>query len=54
MAERSSPYKQFYPGQNIEFTMHSLNPDGSVASHQEEVTIQTIKGGGFFWESSYT
>ena len=50
MAERAgkNPYKQFWPGQRLPFTLHTLNPDGSICSSDKQVEIAAIKGGGFF------
>lgn len=50
MAERAenNPYKQFFPGQSLAFTLHTLNPDGSVCLTDKHVEIDTVRGGGFF------
>lgn len=46
--EQESPYRQFFQGQDLSFTLHTLNADGSVCSSDRQITIAAIKGGGFF------
>lgn len=50
MAERAAknPYKQFSPEQRLSFTLHTLNPDGSICLSDRQVEISTVKSGGFF------
>lgn len=47
-AEQESPYRQFFQGQDLSFTLHTLNPDGSVRLLDRQITIAAIKDGGFF------
>lgn len=46
--EHKSPYRQFSEGQVIPFILHTLNPDGSVCLSDKQITVDRIKGGGFF------
>ncbi|MEK7616522.1 MAG: hypothetical protein AAB414_00515 [Patescibacteria group bacterium] len=50
MAERAerNPYKQFSPGQSLDFTLHTLNPDRSICLEEKRVELSSVKSGGFF------
>ena len=48
--EHKSPYRQFFPGQNLNFTLHTINPDGSVCSSDRQVKSIDVRGGGFYGE----
>lgn len=41
-------YNEFQPGQRLNFTLQTLQPDGSVAPTERQITISDIRGGGFF------
>jgi len=48
MEVENNPYKQFQVGNRLDFTIHTLNPDGAITDHDKSVVIEAVKGGGFF------
>lgn len=45
---KSDPYKEFYEGQQIAFTLKTIYPNGRMDCSQKDITIDRIAGGGFF------
>lgn len=46
--ERRSPYKEFQPGDTLDFNLQTLLPDGSIRVVSKTVLIEAVKDGGFF------
>jgi len=41
-------YNEYSPGKSLYFDLRTIKPDGSVIQQPNEVTIDAIRGGGFF------
>lgn len=45
---RRPPYKEYLPGDELTFTIETLQPDGVLNTRTQRVTIADVFGGGFF------
>ncbi|MDP3998045.1 MAG: hypothetical protein Q8P89_00305 [bacterium] len=45
---RNGPYKEYLPGDRVDFTVRTLHSDGSLTTEDKWLIIEGIRGGGFF------
>lgn len=43
-----NPYRQYSAGDRINFTLHTVSPNGLVTCERKEAEIQRVRDGGFF------
>lgn len=41
-------YQEYSPGDQISFPLHTLQSDGNIITSERSITIEDIRGGGFF------